>query len=198
MSNSALKYAVDVCAEISDFQVIIYVQSMSTSDEIKRKLKTYIKNRNAIVYDSQQRWRADYGNTSGIEIVAANDNARGHRCNIAIVEGRIDRNTIETIILPSEIRRFTADFATDNPTAWDGTLGMFQTGGIVTDEQNRGFIRTNIADVGTRVTYADLAGALREANDGIADINTYEWELPIGNNITATIINGGTTMVLES
>ena len=136
LSNSALRYAVDVCNEIPNYRAIVYVRMITHADDIKYKLRTYLKNTRAMITDTAQSWHATYSNGSRLDVVAATDRARGRRCNLAIAEAGIDENIIDTVIRPAERQNGTIqDF--HDPLDWDDRIDAlpetFQTGGLVTD-----------------------------------------------------------------
>lgn len=102
LSNSALRYAVDVCNEIPNYRAIVYVRMITQADDIKHKLRTYLKNIRAIITDTEQSWHATYSNGSRLDVVAATDRARGRRCYLAVAEAGIDKNIIDTVIRTAE------------------------------------------------------------------------------------------------
>lgn len=161
LSNSALRYAVDVCNEIPNYRAIVYVRMITHADDIKHKLRTYLKNTRAMLTDTAQSWHATYSNGSRLDVVAATDRARGRRCYLAIAEAGIDENIIDTVIRPAERQNGTIqDF--HDPLDWDDRIDAlpetFQTGGLVTDhtvhdEQNNGFTNEHERDLWENLRY---------------------------------------------
>ena len=171
LSYSALRYAVDVCNEIPNYRAIVYVRMITHADDIKHKLRTYLKNMRAMLTDTEQSWHATYSNGSRLDVVAATDRARGRRCYLAIAEVGIDENIIDTVIRPAERQNGTIqDF--HDPLDWDDRIDAlpetFQTGGLVTDhtvydEQTNGF--TDEYDEYEERLWENLRNAIR-ANPG--------------------------------
>jgi len=103
LTDSALRYAADICRERPGYVVIIYVARNSEYTDISRKMHTYLKNKHARVSAANLSWRAEFENGSRILALYTNANARGHRCHLAIVSDEVSDAGIDTIVRPSEV-----------------------------------------------------------------------------------------------
>lgn len=161
LSDSALRYAADICYEKPNYTVIVFVTNRTATDDIERKLKTFIKNKHATVQAGTLRWHADYENGSTIKIMKADDGARGNRCNLAIVSENISQTEIDNIIRPLEFNQ-----RHDHEPPFPGAE-IPQTGGFINQEiplnwepltyAVNGTLGNRVEEMLNRHLYADLA-----------------------------------------
>ena len=110
LSNAALRYAVEVCAEIPSYQVIV----TALTDKLPGVQRELINLANQIcgteVYwikssckSSCNRTEIYLKNGSHIMLTPANESMRGYSSNLLIADRDIDRETLETVFYAKEI-----------------------------------------------------------------------------------------------
>ena len=175
LTNSALRYAADLCAEISDYLVIVYISRADRGDAVIGRLRTYIKNKGAAMTDLINRTEISYENGSKIT-VAVPGNVRGQLHHLAIVSTHLPQQTVDDIITPSYTRHNIDRSGGSGGITFDweatpiGTTGMtgrlrFAEGGVVTDDDilngtiGNGFVNDFTTQTGTdTITTASAAG----------------------------------------
>lgn len=106
LSNAALRYAVEVCAEIPSYQVIV----TALTDKLPGVQRELINLANQIcgtevywIKSSCNRTEIYLKNGSLIKVVPANESARGYRSHLLIADRDIDRETLEAVFYAKEI-----------------------------------------------------------------------------------------------
>ena len=106
LSNAALRYAVEVCAETERHQVIVAALADKRS-EIQNKLIDLVKqvceSEVYMIKNICNRTEIYYKNGSHIMLTPANESMRGYRSNLLIADRDIDRETLETVFYAKEI-----------------------------------------------------------------------------------------------
>lgn len=102
LSNAALRYAAESCAEFVNHTVVIFVQDHADEDLVRTKLHTYIKNKPTKIVVGWDAFSVRYDNGSTIRIARANDTSRGIKCDLAIVSMKASRNFVDTVVMSSE------------------------------------------------------------------------------------------------
>lgn len=118
LSDSALRYAADICAEHPQYTIFVFAEHVQHIGDIGMRLRTYVKNKNASWRTNIDSWKATYDNGSRIEIVPVRFSTRS-RCNLAIADRRIDQDCIDMIIRPSEVHEPPHEYQTGGHV--DGT-----------------------------------------------------------------------------
>lgn len=106
LSNAALRYAVEVCAETEQYKVIVTALA-DKRPEIQNKLINLVKQ----VCESEiytiknicNRTEIYYKNGSYIILAPANESMRGYRSHLLIADRDIDRETLEAVFYAKEI-----------------------------------------------------------------------------------------------
>lgn len=106
LSNAALRYAVEVCAEIERHQVMVAALADKRS-EIQNKLIDLVKqvceSEVYMIKNICNRTEIYYKNGSHIMLAPANESMRGYRSNLLIADRDINRETLETVFYAKEI-----------------------------------------------------------------------------------------------
>lgn len=102
LSLSALKYAANICEELSRYKIGIALLDISDSKSIIDILKENIKDTGVKIVISKYNSIIKFSNGSSIKFIAASDNSRGSAFHLLIVEDGIDRKTIDCVLRPYE------------------------------------------------------------------------------------------------
>ena len=97
LTNAALRYAADVCAEVPDYVVTVYTNSRGEYDDIRHKLRSFIKNKGATINDILN-WHIAFNNDSKINVSCADLIPLGHRSNLAIVSRGVEPDIIRHLL----------------------------------------------------------------------------------------------------
>lgn len=115
MSNAALRYAVDVCVEIPEYSIIVFVNSHVGFDYAKDKIKKRLINRPVRTRSySDVNFSVLFDNGSSITIVYGTNNARGLLCKLAIVDAGIPEPIISNVVRPAELPLLSYTFNQEN------------------------------------------------------------------------------------
>lgn len=89
LSNSAIKYAVDICKERSDYKVGIVPYDVFEREYIIKKLTDLIgecdKCLKPVIKNNGYNYYIEFTNGSILKIIRASNSARGHRFHLVIL-----------------------------------------------------------------------------------------------------------------
>ena len=106
LSNAALRYAVEVCAETEQYKVIVTALA-DKRPEIQNKLIDLVKqvceSEIYMIKNICNRTEIYYKNGSYIILAPANESMRGYRFHLLIADRDIDRETFEDVFYAKEI-----------------------------------------------------------------------------------------------
>lgn len=102
LSLSALKYASNICEELPEYKIGIALLHMSDSKSIIDILEANIKDIGAKIIINKYSPRIEFSNGSSIRFIYASDNSRGFALNLLIIEYGINREIIDSVLLPYE------------------------------------------------------------------------------------------------
>lgn len=106
MSNSALKYAIDVCRERDNYKIGVVPYSTAQAEAIIETLKISYQNDNDLRLVNKvsfDGFQMQFNNGSLIRIIPSSYTARGNRFHLIIADNLVDRNFLSKAILPYEI-----------------------------------------------------------------------------------------------
>ena len=97
-SNSALRYAIDICKEKERYRVGI----ATLTEETKEQLLTFLRYDNDIekITNSKYECRVYFKNGSLIRFMDTSGNTRGRRYHLLIVDKNISEDIMKCVILP--------------------------------------------------------------------------------------------------
>lgn len=101
LSNSALKYAIDICNECDKYKVGIAVldiaETKTTIDTLKELLEGCPNWSSTIARISDYYYNIQFKNGSIIRIIRPSEHARGHRFNVIISDVKLYQEYIDTL-----------------------------------------------------------------------------------------------------
>ena len=110
-SRAALRYAVDRCLEIPGYKVLISTSYREDTDGYIKKYIESIDISKSPLYKihcaSSSASEYDFFNMSRITVALPNENSRGRRCNLLIVDMDLNESFIHDVLRPMELpKRF--------------------------------------------------------------------------------------------
>lgn len=110
LSNAALRYAVNICLELPNYHVVICSESRSEWGDLIDQIVDYIpslsENINRAKKTKSGNCFLEFSNKSVILFCSAKESSRGTRANLIIASSKLDKNFINTVLLPMEIKQF--------------------------------------------------------------------------------------------
>ena len=110
LSNAALRYAVNICLELPNYHVVICPESRSRQRECIDQIIDYIPqlaiNTNRIYKTKSGNSFIGFINGSVIRFCPANESSRGIRANLIIASSKLDKDFVNTVLLPMERQQF--------------------------------------------------------------------------------------------
>lgn len=110
LSNAALRYAVNICLELPNYHVVICSESRSEWGDLIDQIVDYIpslsENINRAKKTKSGNCFLEFSNKSVILFCPAKESSRGMRANLIIASSKLDKNFINTVLLPMEIKQF--------------------------------------------------------------------------------------------
>ena len=98
LSESALKYAVNICEELSNYKVGIVLASKKIGYTAMQVIRDAITDTEATVYYiDNNKHRIDFSNGSTIQFISASGKTRGYVPHLLIIEHNIDRDSLNRI-----------------------------------------------------------------------------------------------------
>ena len=99
LSESALKYAVNICEELSNYKVGIVLSSKKNEYTAMQIIRDAITDTEAtIYYIINNEHRIDFSNGSTIQFMTASGRIRDYVPHLLIVEHNIDRDSLNRIL----------------------------------------------------------------------------------------------------
>lgn len=105
LSESALKYAANICEELPGYKVGIATSALPLLVALKFFYTAIAKDRDTIeVIENKKRDCAtiEFSNGSTIQFISASEKSRGYAFNLLIVEYGIDKEFVSCVLRPCE------------------------------------------------------------------------------------------------
>lgn len=103
LSESAIKYAVNICEELPGYKVGIALLSKNEYDIIQVIVDAITDDEATIYFIDNDKHRIEFSNGSIIQFMPACDNGiRGYAMHLLIVDHNIDREFINCVLRPYE------------------------------------------------------------------------------------------------
>lgn len=104
LSNSALKYAVDICQEKEKYKIGIASMDTDKLEAMRELLPTLITDRDCVesILNSKNEFRICFKNGSTIRLINSSYNACGLRFHLLIVDRSISIDIINNMLRPCE------------------------------------------------------------------------------------------------
>lgn len=110
LSNAALRYAVNICLELPNYHVVICPKFRSEWGDLIDQIIDYIPslaiNINCAKKTKSGNCFIEFSNRSVILFCPAQENSKGMRANLVIASSKLDKDFINTVLLPMEIKQF--------------------------------------------------------------------------------------------
>lgn len=101
LTRSALKYAANICEEISHYRVCIVVSDVSAVKNLIDVIGMNMSDNNAEFRTAKSNILIVFSNKSTIDIFSS-DISHGKRANLLIADDRIDKEVLRSIFIPYE------------------------------------------------------------------------------------------------
>ena len=106
--EEALKEQIKYCFEISNFRCCVYIKHQEKRERFMDILQKLLSEYKIVIdiTDRSSNPKISFDNGSSISIFYADDRARMHRNNGAIIDNEIDKNTINRVIMKTLLPRW--------------------------------------------------------------------------------------------
>lgn len=93
LSESALRYAVDICRERSDYKVGIVPYDTYEMRDIVEDISSLLKKESSLEHIRNNGWNyyVEFPNGSILKIIRPTNSARGHRFHLVVINRFLDR-----------------------------------------------------------------------------------------------------------
>lgn len=109
LSNAALRYAVNICLELPNYHVVICPEFRNERadfiDQIIDYIPSFVTNINRAKKTKSGNCFIEFSNGSIIRFCPANESSRGIRANLVIASSKLDKDFINAVLLPMEIKQ---------------------------------------------------------------------------------------------
>lgn len=103
LSESALKYAVNICEELPNYKVGIALSSKNEYDIMQVIIDAITDVEATVYFIDNDKHRIEFSNGSTIQFIPTCDNSiRGYAMHLLIVEHNIDREFVNCVLRPYE------------------------------------------------------------------------------------------------
>lgn len=103
LSESAIKYAVNICEELPGYKVGIALLSNKYDDNIEYVMRDTITDIDArFCINGNGLKRIEFNNGSIIQFIPTSDSVRGYAFNLLIVEYNLDKEFVNRVLQPYE------------------------------------------------------------------------------------------------
>lgn len=104
LSDSALKYAVEICQEKTRYSVAIVVPSPRRREAMWYRITELLKDNNTVLYArwSMQTGHIGFKNNSSIDLLLASENSKGMAYNLVIADQDVDYDILMHVLMPQE------------------------------------------------------------------------------------------------
>lgn len=102
LTRSALVYAANICEELPRYRIAIAVPSMDAVNNIVNIVSMNIEDDKADFHISKTHSSILFSNGSCIDIFVGNENSRGKRAHLLIVDEAIDKELVSCVLRPME------------------------------------------------------------------------------------------------
>lgn len=110
LSNAALRYAVNICLESPNYHVVICPEFRSEWGDLIDQIIDYVpflaENINRTKKTKSGNCFIEFINGSVILFCPAKENSRGIRANLIIASSKLDKDFVNTVLLPIERQQF--------------------------------------------------------------------------------------------
>ena len=102
LSESALKYAVNICEELPGYKVGIALSSKNGYDIMQVIVDAITDAKATIYFIDNNKHRIEFSNGSTIRFIPTSDSSRGYAFSLLIVEYNIDKEFVNCVLRPCE------------------------------------------------------------------------------------------------
>lgn len=108
LSESAVKYAVNICEELPGYKVGIALSSKNGYDIMQVIMDAITDDEATIYFINNNSHRIEFSNGSTIQFISLPDGIRGYVPHLVIVENNIDREFVNSVLWLDEIEYYSS------------------------------------------------------------------------------------------